>query len=137
MVDEVLADTGRTQQRIRDLPSRVVVYLLLGGALFPGLGWQQVWQRLTAGLDGLPTATPRRRAGPGPQEARDPTVASPVRLASWTGRGTRDRRNAVARTARLRHRRHVDGSAGQPREPGRVHQAPLQQWRRGIPHCGF
>jgi hypothetical protein len=62
MVDEVLADTGRTQQRIRDLPSRVVVYLLLGGALFPGLGWQQVWQRLTAGLDGLPTATPTASA---------------------------------------------------------------------------
>ena len=53
MVDEVLAEAGRTQRRIRDLPSRVVVYLLLAGALFPGIGWKQVWQRLTAGLDGL------------------------------------------------------------------------------------
>ncbi|WP_180685615.1 IS4 family transposase [Streptomyces gossypiisoli] len=74
MVDEVLAETGRTQQRIRDLPSRVVVYLLLAGALFPGVGWQQVWQRLTAGLEGLQTATPtagalaqaRKRVGTGP-----------------------------------------------------------------------
>jgi hypothetical protein len=74
MVDEVLAETGRTQQRIRDLPSRVVVYLLLAGALFPGIGWQQVWQRLTAGLEGLETAAPtagalaqaRRRVGAGP-----------------------------------------------------------------------
>lgn len=74
MVDEVLAETGRTQQRIRDLPSRVVVYLLLAGALFPGIGWQQVWQRLTAGLEGLPTAMPtagalaqaRKRVGTGP-----------------------------------------------------------------------
>ncbi|MFE3905143.1 transposase domain-containing protein, partial [Streptomyces sp. NPDC059153] len=33
MVDEVLAETGGTQQRIRDLPSRVVVYLLLAGSL--------------------------------------------------------------------------------------------------------
>jgi hypothetical protein len=74
MVDEVLAETGRTQQRIRDLPSRVVVYLLLAGALFPGIGWQQVWQRLTAGLEGLETATPtagalaqaRRRVGTRP-----------------------------------------------------------------------
>ncbi|MFC5955536.1 transposase domain-containing protein [Streptomyces pratens] len=73
MVDEVLAETGRTQQRIRDLPSRVVVYLLLAGSLFPGIGWQQVWQRLTAGLEGLETAAPtagalaqaRRRVGAG------------------------------------------------------------------------
>ncbi|MEU1056690.1 IS4 family transposase [Streptomyces sp. NPDC005876] len=71
MVDEVLAEAGRTQRRIRHLPSRVVVYLLLAGALFPGIGWQQVWQRLTAGLDGLETSAPtagamaqaRRRVG--------------------------------------------------------------------------
>jgi len=74
MVDEALAETGRTQQRVRDLPSRVVVYLLLAGALFPGLGWRQVWLRLTAGLEGLKTAAPtdgalaqaRRRVGAEP-----------------------------------------------------------------------
>ncbi|MBC9731473.1 IS4 family transposase [Streptomyces sp. TRM68367] len=74
MVDEVLAETGRTQQRIRNLPSRVVVYLVLAGSLFPGIGWKQVWQRLTAGLEGLATATPtagalaqaRRRVGARP-----------------------------------------------------------------------
>ncbi|MEU7881505.1 transposase domain-containing protein [Microbispora bryophytorum] len=53
MVDEALAVTGRVQTRIRDLPSRVVIYLLLAGCLFPELGWRQVWQRLTAGLAGL------------------------------------------------------------------------------------
>ncbi|MFE2595969.1 transposase domain-containing protein [Streptomyces sp. NPDC057617] len=41
-VDEVLAETDRTQQRIWDLPSRVVVYLLLTGVLFPGIGWLQI-----------------------------------------------------------------------------------------------
>jgi hypothetical protein len=74
MVDEVLAETRRTQHRIRALPSRVVVYLLLAGSLFPGLGWQEVWQRLTAGLEGMETATPtagalaqaRRRIGTAP-----------------------------------------------------------------------
>jgi hypothetical protein len=74
MVDEALAQTGRTQERIRDLPSRVVVYLLLAGCLFPGLGWRQVWRRLTAGLEGLVVATPtagalaqaRRRVGAEP-----------------------------------------------------------------------
>lgn len=71
MVDEALAHTGRTQARVRDLPSRVVVYSLLAGCLFPELGWRQVWQRLTAGLTGLKVAAPtaaalvqaRRRVG--------------------------------------------------------------------------
>jgi hypothetical protein len=74
MVDAVLEQTCRVQRRVRDLPSRVVVYLLLAGCLFSELGYPQVWQRLTAGLGGLPAASPaasaltqaRRRLGPGP-----------------------------------------------------------------------
>jgi hypothetical protein len=74
MVDAVLEQTCRVQRRARDLPARVVVYLLLGGCLFAELGYSQVWGRLTAGLDGLPAAAPtasamtqaRRRLGPGP-----------------------------------------------------------------------
>jgi hypothetical protein len=38
MVDEALARAGGTQARVRDLPSRVVVYLLLAGSLFSGWG---------------------------------------------------------------------------------------------------
>ena len=74
MVDAVLEETRRVQRRVRDLPARVVVYLLLAGCLFDGLGYSQVWRRLTAGLGGLPFAAPaasamtqaRRRLGPGP-----------------------------------------------------------------------
>jgi Insertion element 4 transposase N-terminal/Transposase DDE domain len=74
MVDAVLEETCRVQRRVRDLPSRVVVYLLLAGCLFAELGYGQVWHRLTAGLGGLPVASPtaaamtqaRRRLGPGP-----------------------------------------------------------------------
>jgi hypothetical protein len=50
MVDDVLASTVRVQQRVRDLPSRVVVYLLLAAGLFADVGYRQVWARLTAGL---------------------------------------------------------------------------------------
>ena len=39
MVDEVLAATRRTQQRIRLLPARVTVYLILAGCLFAELGY--------------------------------------------------------------------------------------------------
>lgn len=76
MVDEALARAGGVQARVRDLPSRVVVYLLMAGCLFPGLGWRQVWQRLVAGLEGIPVASPtggallqaRRRVGSAPLE---------------------------------------------------------------------
>jgi hypothetical protein len=74
MVDAVLEQTCRLQRRVRDLPARVVVYLLLAGSLFAELGYPQVWRRLAAGLEGLPVAAPtasamtqaRRRLGPGP-----------------------------------------------------------------------
>lgn len=97
MIDTVLAQTCCVQRRVRDLPSRVVVYLLLGGCLFAGLGYRQVWQRLVAGLEGLAVADPseaafsqaRRRLGPQPLRAlfdllRGPaaSMAGPVR---WRG----------------------------------------------------
>jgi hypothetical protein len=77
MVDAVLAETGAAQRRVRELPSRVVVYLLLAGCLFAELGYRQVWQRLTAGLAGLAVPDPsetaltkaRRRVGPNPLQA--------------------------------------------------------------------
>src|SRR4051794_41813124 len=62
MVDAVLASTGRVQRRVRDLPSRVVVYLLLAAALFEDCGYQQVWARLVAALDRLPVAAPSASA---------------------------------------------------------------------------
>ncbi|WP_268815970.1 IS4 family transposase [Amycolatopsis alkalitolerans] len=58
MVDAVLAETGSVQQRLRLLPSRVVVYLLLAAGLCAEIGLSQVWTRLCAGLTGLAVATP-------------------------------------------------------------------------------
>jgi len=60
MVDAALAETGTVQQRIRDLPSRVVVYLLLAGGLFADLGYRQIWDRLVAGLHGVGCRRRRR-----------------------------------------------------------------------------
>src|SRR5437867_2174761 len=58
MVDAVLAETGRVQPRARDLPARVVVYLLLAAGLFAGQGYRQVWARLVAA--GRPVRTAAR-----------------------------------------------------------------------------
>ncbi|MCX4471951.1 transposase domain-containing protein [Micromonospora sp. NBC_01655] len=62
MVDDVLEATGAVQSRVRDLPSRVVVYLLLAAGLFAECGYRQVWARLTSGLDGLSVAVPTSSA---------------------------------------------------------------------------
>jgi hypothetical protein len=99
MVDAVLAQTGTVQQRVRDLPSRVVVYLLLAGALFADLGYGQVWARMTVGLDGLDVAAPtagalaqaRRRIGVAPLRAlfdllRGPAAGVSVKGVRWRGR---------------------------------------------------
>ena len=58
LVDAALENARATQRRVRALPSRVVVYLLLAGALFADLGYRQVWGRLVAGLDPATVAAP-------------------------------------------------------------------------------
>jgi Insertion element 4 transposase N-terminal/Transposase DDE domain len=98
MVDEALAETGGVQRRVRDLPSRVVVYLLLAGCLFPELGYPGVWRKLTAGLAGIPAAAPtaaalsqgRRRIGVAPLRflfdlLRGPAAVPGGRGARWRG----------------------------------------------------
>ncbi len=94
MVDDVLAAAGGVQVRIRDLPSRVVVYLLLAGGLFAECGYRQVWARLTSSLDGLDPAVPtssalaqaRRRIGAKPLAALFALIAGPPAAAQrWRG----------------------------------------------------
>jgi hypothetical protein len=99
MVDAALVETGAVQKRLRDLPSRVVVYLLLAAGLFAELGYQQVWNRMIAGLGGLAVATPtegalamaRRRVGPAPLRAlfdllRGPAAGLATKGVYWRGR---------------------------------------------------
>jgi len=76
MVDAALAATRTTQSRLRDLPSRVVVYLLLAACLFPEIGYSGVWRKLTAALDALPTVTP---TDSGLSQARQRVGVAPLR----------------------------------------------------------
>jgi hypothetical protein len=93
MVDEALAETGSVQRRVRDLPSRVVVYLLLAGCLFPELGYPGVWRKLTAGLAGIPAAAPtagalaqaRRRIGVAPLRFLFDLLRGPAADSRWRG----------------------------------------------------
>lgn len=121
MVDEALAETGRVQSRIRALPSRVAVYLLLAGALFADCGYGQVWDRLVAGLDrvGVPDpsggglAAARRRVGGG-------AAAVPVRSAARCGGDLGVGVGPLVRAVGLRDRRDDHECVGQPGDPGPV-----------------
>lgn len=135
MVDEVLAATRRTQQRIRLLPARVVVYLVLAGCLFAELGYGQVWRKLTAGLTGLALpAEPssgtlreaRQRLGSAPLRAlfdllRGPAATSAGHAVRWRGLlvtaidgTTMSVADAAAVRARYRKQRGNHGGAGYP-----------------------
>jgi hypothetical protein len=98
MVDEALAATGSALARVRVLPARVVVYLLLAGCLFAELGYRQVWHKLIAGLGGLPVANPgdsalwqaRARLGAAPLRwlfdlLRGPATAITTGAVRWHG----------------------------------------------------
>jgi hypothetical protein len=134
MVDEILAATRRTQQRIRLLPARVVVYLVLAGCLFAELGYAGVWQKLTAGLAGLALAEPssgtlreaRQRLGPAPLRAlfdllRGPAATAASHAVRWRGLllavidgTTMSVADAEKVRARYRKQRGNHGGAGYP-----------------------
>ncbi|SEG44085.1 Transposase DDE domain-containing protein [Nonomuraea solani] len=98
MVDEALRVTRTVQSRLRDLPSRVVVYLVLAACLFPEVGYPDVWRKLTGALSGLPLAAPtasalaqaRRRIGADPLRwlfglLRGPAPTMHPPAARWRG----------------------------------------------------
>jgi hypothetical protein len=134
MVDAVLAEAGGAQERVRVLPSRVVVYLLLAAGLFESLGYLVVWRRLIAGLDGLGVLTlsgsslwqARRRVGVALVRAlfdllRGSVATSLTGRARWCGLlvavidgTTLDVPDRVANLRRMRTMRNQHGTGGYP-----------------------
>jgi hypothetical protein len=90
LVDAILAEIRAVQQRVRVLPSRVVVYFVLALALFGDCSYRATWAKLTAALTQLPLPKPnvsslaraRRRVGSAP-------LRRFVRDAGWTSRRAR------------------------------------------------
>ena len=85
LVDAVLDETGRGEQRLRLLPSRVGVYYVLALTLFPELSCGAVWQQLTASIgplapiiSGTALRHLRRRLTPAPFQALFETLAVPL-----------------------------------------------------------
>ena len=50
LVDEVIAEVGRTEQRSRTLPARVMAYFAIGMALYSDGSYEEVLSQLTDGL---------------------------------------------------------------------------------------
>ncbi|MGS2591661.1 IS4 family transposase [Streptomyces hebeiensis] len=91
LVDEVIAECGRLEQRSRLLPARVVVYFVLAMCLFSGQGYEEVARLLTQGLERarrwekpwrVPTTgaigRARSRLGPEPLKVLFDRVCRPV-----------------------------------------------------------
>lgn len=91
LIDEVVAGCGRTEQRSRLLPARVVVYFVLAMCLFFGQGYEEVARLLVQGLEResrwarawrVPTTAAigraRLRLGPEPLRALFARVCRPV-----------------------------------------------------------
>ncbi|MFJ5219277.1 transposase domain-containing protein [Streptomyces sp. NPDC088354] len=113
-VDEALGASRAVQTRLRDLPSRVVIYLILAACLFPEVGYPGVWRKHTGALAGLPVAMPSASAL---AQARRRVGAKPLRWLSLSDplRGPAPnrarRRGQLARAAGGRSgRHHPDGS---------------------------
>lgn len=105
LVEDVLAVTGRAEQRKRLLPARVTVYFVLALALFSGDSYEEVMRKLVQGLSWLavwrkdwhvPTASAlaqaRERLGSEPLRELFERVAVPCAELSTAGAWIRGRR---------------------------------------------
>jgi hypothetical protein len=77
LAGDVLEQTLTAERRTRLLASRVGICLVLALALFPGLGYLRVRDKLTAALDGLGLARPAEKAL---RDLRLRLAAAPLRL---------------------------------------------------------
>jgi hypothetical protein len=98
LVDRVVAEAGRTEVRHRLLPARVVVYYVLGLALFSQASYEEVMREMVEGLSwasgwaqswSVPTKAAlfkaRARLGPEPLEALFGEVAAPLAVPGTRG----------------------------------------------------
>jgi transposase IS4-like protein/DDE family transposase len=93
LADAVLEETRARERRLRALPSRVGIYFVLALGLFPALGYQKVWAKLTAALEGQGVPSPsakalrdlRRRVGAAPLKVLFEVLAGPVAQPSTVG----------------------------------------------------
>jgi hypothetical protein len=98
LVDEVIAQAGRKEQRSRSLPAHVMAYFAIGMGLYSDGSYEEVLSQITDGLSWVSgwqdSSTPpsksaifqaRARLGPEPLEALFARVAKPLGVAKTEG----------------------------------------------------
>src|SRR3954452_19470211 len=98
LVDEVIAEVGRTEQRSRSLPARVMAYFSIGMALYSqgsyedvlaqltdGLSWASGWQETYRPPSKSAIFQARARPGPEPLAALFARVATPIGVEQTPG----------------------------------------------------
>jgi hypothetical protein len=132
LIDEVLADTGRVQQRVRRLPAWVTLLFILALALFSGQGHRSVWRELTHnGADAGVTPSSSglaqtRRVGLAPLAALFARLRG-VQAAPGMARGVHGRAAAGVLG------RHDVRRRGQRGEHRRIHHLPQPSGCRRVP----
>ncbi|MCK9929583.1 IS4 family transposase [Frankia sp. Mgl5] len=150
LVDEVLADTGKREQRTRLLPARVVVYYVMALCLFFEESYEEVMRILVDGLRSLgswskdwhvPTTSAiskaRTRLGPEPLQVLFERVAVPCAQRGTRGAWLRGRRLMAIDGFVLDVPDTPDNDAAFGRSGGEKRPAPFPQARLvGLGECG-
>jgi len=150
LVDEVLAETGRIEQRSRLLPARVVVYYVLGLCLFFGDAYEEVMRLLVAGLNftgawqkdwQVPTTSAisqaRQRLGAAPLQLLFERVAVPCAQRGTRGAWLGSRRLMAIDGFVLDIPDTKENDAAFGRSGGEKNPAPFPQVRLvGLGECG-
>lgn len=96
-VKRIVAECGRTEKRVRDLPAALMVYYVIALSLFPGVAYQSVLRWLLCGMQWLGNAAPlriacreslsdaRQRLGALPMRRLHGQLAKPMEEASLPG----------------------------------------------------
>ena len=150
LVDEVLVETGRLEQRSRLLPARVVVYYVLGLCLFFGEAYEEVMRLLVEGLRfagswqkdwNIPTtgaiSQARQRLGADPLRVLFERIAVPCAQQGTQGAWLRSRRLMAIDGFMLDVADTKDNDAVFGRLGGEKNPAPFPQVRLvGLGECG-
>ncbi|WP_212732662.1 transposase domain-containing protein [Streptomyces oceani] len=131
MVDADFTETGAVQQRLRKIPARVVVYLLLAAALFEECGYLAVWHKRAGGDTGREGH--RNGALGRPESSGCPPHAGSVRPVPRPGHSGLYRQRPLPGPADRRDRRHLSRCPCQPAAPGRLGKGSNQYAASGYP----
>jgi hypothetical protein len=150
LVDDVLAETSRMEQRSRSLPARVVVYYVLGLCLFFGESYEEVMRLLVEGLRftlswrkewKIPTtgaiSQARHRLGAEPLQVLFERIAVPCAQQGTQGAWLRSRRLMAVDGFMLDVADTKDNNSAFGRLGGENNPAPFPQVRIvGLGECG-